>query len=803
MLKNYLLIAFRNIKRNPLRTFVHIFGLALGVAVCTVVFHVVYHENSFDTFHQDSDRIYQVNTTTSFLGEAATNGGVPVPLAQVIEDEVSGIEQKTFFYTLWDVNVRNPETDYWYPNHTQVTYADPALLQMFPREWLAGNPKTALQDLNQVVLTESVASKFFPEQSPNQIIGKFLEYFFLDTLTVQVAGVVADFEEKSDFVFTDFLSIGNFYQERNIDFYNVEQWDNVNSSSQLFLKLSEGKTPKDLTPDFERLIAKYLASEEGIATQFSLLPLSELHFNQNFDRPGASRVVLYGLIVIGGIILLLASLNFINLETAQSILRAKEVGIRKTLGSSRTQLIFQSITETGLLVVLSIGAGIAGCEFLTVYFHDFLPSDMVINYSSSESLMFVTGLFLILTIFSGIFPALLLSAYSPKKTLSRDLKVPQGFSFGYFIQRNLTVVQFAFSIAFVVAVLTVSSQVDFLTNKELGFDREQILYVRLPYSSVTPEGKRTLQTAINQQSFVQQSSFASDMLASSGIWTSIVEVRALSDKPQLSVQVKAIDENFMDLFGVEIVQGQNLSTHSKQLLINETLYQQLSNIQKTDIIGGILNYGEEEYEVAGVVPNVHTRTLRESILPMIFHYRPTNSNTLNVKVSKGKNLTIAKSELDAVLQTHFPLETEGFRFFDRELESFYATDLKLTKILSMASFMAIVISLLGLFALTSFTIAKKTKEISIRKVLGASVLQLLVGITKSYVILISMAVLLGIIPAWLLLDLWLSEFAYRIPMPFHLFAIAGIFLSLLALMIVSIHGLKVAHKNPSEVLKIE
>jgi ABC-type antimicrobial peptide transport system permease subunit len=537
--------------------------------------------------------------------------------------------------------------------------------------------------------------------------------------------------------------------------------------------------------------------------EFSLLPLSDLHFYQNFDRPAANKPMLFGLMVIGGIMLLLAGMNFINLETAQSVLRAKEVGIRKTMGSNRRQLVLQSIVETGLLVIIAISFGIVGSELLVIYFHEFLPSGLDIQYGSWQGLVFFASIFLFLTILSGIFPALLLAAYSPTKTLSKDLRIPQGFSFGYLIQRYLTVFQFACAIMFVVGVLVVSDQVHYLTKRELGFETERILFARLPFSQVTPEAKRSLQLTIEQQAFVQQTSYASDMLASSGLWTSVIEVPTEEGKEELSVQVKAIDEDFMDLFGVPIIQGINLNAESNQLLVNETLHNQLSNLQKGSLIGETVGYRDEIYTIVGIVPDVHTRTLREPILPMIYHYGSINSNTLNVKVKQGQEISSAKQELDQLFSTHFPLETAGFKLFEHELAAFYEWDLKLGKILTMASLMAILISLLGLFALTSFTIAKKSKEISIRKVLGASVPQLLLGIAKSYMLLILMAVILGSIPAWLLADRWLADFAFRIPMPIHLFVYAGLLLALLALLIVSVHGIKVASRNPSEVLKGE
>ncbi|MDO9554114.1 ABC transporter permease [Rhodonellum sp.] len=802
MIKNYFLVAFRNLRRNKLRTLVHILGLSIGIAVCLLVFHIVSFETDFDKFHKDGDRIYQVNTETFYNEESWKNGGVPFPLGDVIMDEIPEIEAKTHFYTLWDVKIAAPGENKIHKGGANIVFANNQFFHIFPREWLVGNPATVLTDLNQVVLTESKAKTYFPEMSPAEVLGKEMVYYFMDTVHTTVVGIVADYKENSDLKFTDLISMGNMLVEENRDDYAVDQWNSVNSSSQVFVRLNPNAKIADVDAKFKGIVDKYMEKERGNATVFSLMPLSEIHFHENFDQSGANKSVLQGLVIIGFFILLLASMNFINLETAQSIIRSKEVGIRKTLGSSRSQLVFQFLSETALIVTLSIFVAVFLSEMLVKYFRDFIPEGLAMDYLSQRNILFLTVLAFVLTLVSGLFPALILSGYQPHKVLKRDLKTPNGFSLGHFIQKNLTVFQFALSIGFIISVLVVSSQIKYMVTKDMGFDKEQVLYIRTPY--LVPESqKEAFKTDIDNQSFVLKSTLGNDIMASSSMWTSLIEIEREGEKKEIGIQVKNIDENYLGVYKVDLIFGRNIRNVETEMLINQTLAKTIEFANPSDAIGQQISYSDREFTVVGIVPDFHTRSLREKILPLIMVYRPINSHTLSLRMEASTDLMAAKGKLDAISKKFFPVEEEEFKFFDETLAGFYKSDLKLRKVLGMATMMALIISLLGLFALSSFTISQRTKEISIRKVLGATLRQILYLISLNYMVLIGIAFVLAVFPAYYFLNDWLNGFEYRVDMPYLIFLLAGLGVLTICLVIVGIHSWIASQTNPAKILKSE
>lgn len=778
---------------------VHVLGLSLGVAVCLMVFHLVYFEFSFDRFHPDRDRIYQVNTLSKFQDGEWLNNGVPVPLTAVIQENVPEIETVCQTYTLWEVKVRKGGAGRIYHPEEKVALADNAFFSVFPRTWLAGDPNRALKEVNQVVLTASSAKSYFPTMPYNEILGKELTYFFYDTIQAQVVGVVADFEGQTDLKITDFLSIGNMADQK--EFYQVENWNSVNSSFQVFVKLYDKSQEDQASAKLLSLASPFLNKDEDGSMEFSLLPLSELHF-QSLDNPGTSKMVLKGLMIIAAFILILAGVNFINLETARSVIRAKEVGIRKTLGSNRPQLVLQFLTETGLIVLVSLLVGLVLTEMLSRYFVDFLPQDMRIHYTASHTLTFLLVLAILLTSVSGVFPALVLSSFQPQKAIKNDFKNGPRISIGPILRKNLTVFQFALSIAFVIAVLVVSNQIDFLMKRDLGFDKEQVLHLRMPQNQAQVK-KESFKATLTQQGFVHQVSMGNDALASSGIMTTYAQMQRDSDKVEIPVQMKHIDSDFLGVYKVNLLVGKNLRNVPGEMLINQGMVKEMGFENPSDALGVGLKVNDDEHLIVGVVPDFHSRTLRESILPLVMYYRPVNSNVVSVKLSGETDLLQAKTALDGISKSFFPDDEPEFRFLDDSVNAFYQSDIKLQKILSMATIMAILISFLGLFALTSFTIAQKTKELSIRKVLGASIEELIMKLSKEYVVLIFVAFILGAVPVWYLLGKWLADFQYRIDMPLGLYLLAGLLALTATLGIVGLHTYQVAQKNPAEVLSSE
>ena len=805
MLKNYLKIAWRNILRNKLRTAIHVLGLAIGIAVCFVIFNVISFSYSFDRFHSNKDNIFQITTLSSYLEQSWPNSGVPFPLGEAVKQEMTGIKEVAHFIRLGDALVLFPDGEKNFGRSNNFVFSDQGFFRVFEREWLAGNPTNALEKPNAVVLTERSAQKYFPGMDFSEVLGKELLYLEQDSILTQGSGVVKDYTDNTDFTFTDFISKSTIEITKSKRLPDlVSQWGSVDSNSQLFVLLEDGKSGEEVEAGLAGIVDKYIAHEEGRKTQFFIQPLSELHFTNPYTTQRAVKLVLKGLMIVGIILLVTACLNFINLETAQAINRSKEVGIRKSFGSSKKQLIQQFLTETYLLVALSIGVSFFLTELITYYFAGYLPDGLEIEILTIESVLFLLGLSVVLSFLSGIYPAFILGSYKPDQAIRGELKDPKGFSFGLFLRKNLTVIQFTLSIAFIISVLTITKQIDFLNSQELGFDKESVMYASAPYLDLSSGANNLLiKERLEQESFVQGVSLSSDMVASSGLWTTLIGFSHYDKKNEYEVQAKTIDEDFVQVNGLKLLAGKNLREISNEVLINETACLSLGFQNPEDVLGKVLEYDERELLVVGVVKDFHSRSLRESVLPMIMFYEIFPYQTINVRLEPGTSPIQAKLALDEIYKEHYPLESGSFMFLDETINRFYQDDAKMQEILAFASGMAILISCMGLFGLTLFTISKRIKELSIRKVLGASINQILLLVSKEYVILISIAFIIGSVPAYLFLENWLLSFSYRIDIPWKLFAISGIAALMLCLLIVGFHALRAANRNPAEILKSE
>lgn len=804
MWKNYLKTAWRNVLKNKLRTVIHVLGLAIGVSVCFIIFNTISFSYSFDRFHPNSDRIFQVTTLTSYYDQSWPNSGVPFPLGEVIQEDLTGLADVTHFYTLYQTFVKLSDEEKSFGRTDNVMFSDPAFFRLFEREWLAGNPSVALEEPYAVVLTEARAQTYFPELSAVEVLGKELLYVNQDSVLARVTGVVRDFSKNTDFTFTDFISKSTIETLDGKRQFATDNWNSVNSSSQLFVLLEDGQPNKEIEAGLAKIADKYVKKEEGSHTEFFVQPLSELHFTQPYTTQRASKSVLKGLTVIGIILLVIACLNFINLETAEAINRSKEVGIRKTLGSNRGQLIAQFLMETFVLVVMAIVVSFFLVHLMASYFADYLPKGMDIAFFSWENVVFLLGLSIVLTFLSGIYPAFVMGNYQPDHALRPDRTASKGFSFGLFLRKNLTVIQFTLSIAFIIGVLAINKQIRFLHDRELGFDKEAILYARTPYlepSRVTYN--LLIKEKLEQQAFVQGVSLSNEMVASSSLWTTSVKYSHEDEKQEYQVQVKVIDEGFVEVNGLEILAGRNIREVPGEVLVNQALLHELGLETPEDLIGNVLEYNEKELKIVGVVKDFHSRPLRESILPIIMFHETTPYQVVNVRLEGGTSLVTAKNKLDEIYKEFYPLEESGFAFLDEEIDRFYRDDAKMQDVLAFASGLAILISCMGLFGLTLFTVSKRLKEVSIRKVLGASISQILILMSKEYVALILIAFVLGSIPAWIFLDNWLQTFSYKIDMPWGLFIVSGITVLVLCLMIVGLHSVNAAQKNPAHILKSE
>jgi putative ABC transport system permease protein len=804
MYKNYFKIALRNAKRDKLRTSIHTLGLAIGIAVCFTIFNVISFSYSFDNFHPRKDNIFQLTTTTTMLDQSWPNSGVPFPLADVIREELQGVEDVAQFYTLYEILVQLPGIDKNFGRTDKVIFSDPGFFRFFEREWLAGNPDLALVDPNSVVLTETSLQKYFPGQDAMEVLGKEILYVDRDSILVHVTGVVKNYTRNTDFTFTDFISLSTMKILKDHQQFHIDNWNSVNSSSQLFAMVANNWSKQDIEAQLAVIVEKYVEKSEEGSTQFFIRPLSELHFNETYTTQRASKPVLTGLSIIGFILLVIGCLNFINLETAQTINRKKEVGIRKTLGSSKGQLVRQFLMETFMFVWFAIAISFLLVELIVLYFKEFLPEGMNLVFFSTENLIFLSGLSLVLTLMSGIYPGFILGNYPPDLSLRPEKRAGSGFSSGLLLRKNLAVVQFTLSIAFIIGILAVNKQIRFLHKRELGFDKEAVMYAKAPYQDLSRRNYNLMvKERLAQHAFVQEVSLSSEMVASGSLWTTIVEYNRDDEKQKFEAQVKVIDSDFVKVNGLSLLAGKNIREVPGEVLVNEVTMQTMGFETPADMLGQILSYNDKELQITGVVRNFHSRTLREAIRPLIMHYGSPPYQTINVRLAAGVSPKQAKEELDAIYSEFYPLEESRFAFLDEVVDRFYKDDARMQKILTFASGMAILISCMGLFGLTLFTVSRRLKELSIRKVLGASVQQILMLISKEYLGLILIAFILGSVPAWLFLDNWLRGFSYRIGMPWILFGVSGTLALVLCLLIVGLHSLNAARKNPAEILKSE
>jgi putative ABC transport system permease protein len=805
MLKNYFKIAFRNILRNKLRTAIHILGLSIGIAISFLIFNVVTHSYSYDKFHPDVDRIYRVNTLTDYGdGGSYPNSGTPGPLYDVIKEEIPGIEEKGKLYTMFNTLVALPNTNKVFGRSNEVTFADPDFFKIFPRKWLSGNPETALLQPESVVISEASLHKYFPGSEVSDVLGQELMFVDTDSIYAKVTGVIADYQENTDFIFKDFISLSTIRTEEQINWYGIHEWNSVTSSSQLFVKLSKGVSPQSVDEAFTPLIAKNMEAEENgeYATSFFTEPLAEMHFGQTYGSKSVSKTFLKGLVFIGLIILVLATLNFVNLETAQAISRSKEVGIRKTIGGTRIQLISQFLTETFLIILVSSILALGLVEGLKLLFKTYLPQDFSIEYFSLFNILFYTAFPVLLTLISGIYPALILSNYDPQRALKGEMVKNRKFSLGVFLRKNLTIIQLSSSIAFIILVLVLNYQLKFVTSQPLGFDKEAVLYAQLPFMS-DPDKMVQLQDRYNQEGIVKSASLSGSLASSTSLWTSVVRVPVDTTFEELSIQVMNVDSAFVKVNGIPLLAGTDGIDREEEILVNEQFVKEAGFASVEEAIGSEIGYSEKQVKIIGVVADFHSRTLREKIRPLLFTYNPEYFQTVNVKLNSDQNLAAAKERLEQIYLTIYPYETASFNFLDTQIDRFYQEDVKIKNVLGFACGLAILISCLGLFGLSSFTIAQRTKEISIRKVLGATLNQILFLISKEYMILVGVSFLIAVFPAYYFLNDWLNGFNTRVEMPYLIFIAAGLGVMAICLLIVGIHSFVASQSNPAKVLKSE
>ncbi len=806
MLINNLTIAWRSLLKSKLPTAINITGLAIGIAGCLVVFLITSHELGVNKTITDGDRIYRV--WTQFNGEfSGENGGVPTGVATLAAETFQGAEVQCMFHS-YNAKVEIPgplgkgRRNLGTQNDLVITvpsFFD--LLQNF--EWLEGSAHQSLSQPNQVVLTEGKVKQYFGLADPRDAIGR--EVVYADSLVVTVSGVLREPTFSSDFTFTDFISSASIPGSLLNNYISMDDWGGVRSADQFFIKAAEGVTVGQLAEQLQPLNQRYNVDNEAgqEPSEFKLQPLGDLHFNQalrTFDNgPAPAHLpTLYGLMAIAGLLLLIAAVNFINLVTVQATRRSKETGVRKVIGASRRELSWQYLTETALLAVLALPVALGLTELAGTYFAEFLPEGLTISVFSPKVLAFLVVAVLAVTFLAGLYPAFMMSSFNPAFAI-KNQTAGKG-SAG--LRKGLISFQFVLAQAFIIGALIMGQQLHFALNKDLGFNKESVVYFYLPFRSEVAK-RQLFREELKKQPGILAATMQNKPPMEGGYQTSILEFERNGEIVKSEVHFRMVDTAYLNVFDIKLLAGRNLlpSDTMREIVINEKLVADMGLASPAEAVGKTLRMNDKDLPIAGVVANFHVQSLHNAIPPLALTTSPGWS--VAARLAAGQPLAASLEKCKATYATIFPGVEFKAMFLDESIEKLYESEARTTKLINTATGLAILISCLGLFGLAFFTVNARSKEISIRKVLGASMASVVGLLSKEVVLLVAGSLLLAGPLAYYFLDKWLSGFAYHVELKWWVFVLAGLVAVGVAFLTISFQSIKAALSDPVKSLRSE
>jgi putative ABC transport system permease protein len=825
MIRNYFIVAWRNMIRRKTFTIINVLGLALGLCACIIIYLMAAFEYSFDRFHPDGERIYRVVSSRQVPdGRKDVRGAIPPPSPAAIRQEIPGLEAVAAYYPYW-ANIDIPgDTGKKHPFSSSIenslstgtVFADANLFAIFHYDWLAGNPSTALAEPFHVVLTESRARLYFGNLPLDEVMGRDLVY--RDSVPVRVSGIVKDWNKNTDFPFTDFISLSTinssaFLQNNPRNHFTTTDWKNGRSTG-CFVKISRNVSPWLVQGQLAGLLDRHIQADPDIKTSLSLQPLTAIHFSEEMNEEDirkASRSTLGVLMAFALFILLIAVFNFINLSTAQSLQRVKEIGIRKIMGSSRMSLVFQFLTETLLLTVPAAVLAVVFVGPALSLFHDFMPPGLVFHFADRSNLVFIALMTVTTTLLAGLYPARVISAFLPAASL-KGADAPKG-SEGWLLRKGLIVFQFTLSLVFIIGAMVIGNQLRFIRNKDLGLTTDAVINIRTPRQDSVSNAK-VLGQQLRQLSGV--SMVAREALPPVGVPSFFVPLQ-VNGKTE-PILARAGDENLIPLYQMRLLAGRNLrpSDSLRELVINERFARLLGFSQPEDAIGKfLLNPATNSSGVAytkalpivGVVADVNEYSLRETIKPMVIAFVPQAVDKLAVRLeTRGKgpaDLKRALAQMEKVWKEIYPGAPFTYTFLDESIARMYENERRTAMVVDMSMLITIFISCLGLFGLALFTVEKKTKEIGIRKVLGAGIANIVLLLCRDFVALVILALMIASPVAWYFANNWLQGFVYRISIEWWVFVLAGLGAVSLALLTISFQTIRAALANPVRTLRSE
>ena len=803
MVHNYLKQAWRNIVKNKTWSLLNIIGLSAGLTCFTFIAIWVTDELSYDKFNSKYDRIVRLTSTAKTetgVVESAVSGA---PMAAVLKNDYAEVEKT--------VRLRRREDIVTHQNQqvlqSGILLTDPSIFEVFDYGLARGNVASALSEPYSVVLTETIAKKYFADKDP---IGETLVINLYDSTgrgaPYKVTGIMPDPPENAHFTFSMLVSFKTI-EVADPDVLTIDGWGDASFYTYLLLK--KGVDYKRFSGKISKFYAGYIGELSNIwrpIYSYHLQPLSDIHLRSNLQNeigPTGSITQVYIFSIIGIFILLLAAINYINLATARSAGRAKEVGIKKVVGAGRNQLLLQYLLEAVFTAIIALLISFLLSFLLQPFFNQVTGKNLSLFFSPAL-LLLLLGVTIFLGILSGVYPAIILSSFKPLGILKGAFKSGEK---GTLLRKSLVVSQFVIAIILMTGIVIINAQMSFIKHKDLGFDKEALLFLRVHGNTDVINGYASFKNDVSSSPLISGMATSNSMIGS-GLGEGGAEtVDAQGNPIQVNTARLRVSTEYLDVYGVELLAGQNFTLTAatdtmRQVILNEMAVKKFGWKSPEAAIGKPFKMGDQKGVVTGVTKNFHYTSLQQPIEPLAIY--PVDSRfsriTLNVDIKKAEQVIAL---IGNTWKKHFPSALFDYDFVSQQIGEQYQSQEKFYKIFLYFSILSLLIACLGLYGLISYAIFQKKKEIGIRKVLGATANRIAATLSGELVILVLFACFISIPAAWYMMNKWLQNFAYRINLSWWMFTAAGLLVLFIALVTVGTQAIKAAMANPVKSLRTE
>lgn len=796
MFKLNLKIAWRNLWKNRGYTLINILGLSIAMASCILIFIFVRYQLSFDEGYKNQNRIFRFTTHWKYSNFEDDTQGVPIPLAGAVRNDIAGIE-KTAIISMTNgiIQVKDQNGADRIKKEETVHYAEPDFFEIFEIGLLDGRPEKVISEPNTVALSAETAKKFFG--STANAMGKTL--LFRNKTNLKVTGVFKDMPKNSSLPLQIVISYQNFPQKDN------KSWDSVSSQTECYVLLKSGFSITSLKEPLRLFNKKYYQDKKIDGNQTNALQaLKDIHFSEkqgNFANLSTARSELYGLGIIGLFLVVTACINFINLTTAQSINRSKEVGIRKVLGSKRKQLIVQFLTETFTITLIALIFACILTELALPQLENLFNAR--ISFSIFEHpviFAFLIVMVAIVSLLAGFYPAFMISGFSPALAIKNKITVNAG---NMSLRKILVVVQFSITIILIIGTLIILEQMNYVHQKPLGFKTDAIAIMYVPADSIAQSKYKNFKERALQINGVQSFSYCQRPPLSNEMSTTSFSFNGQKND-DFELRRSSADADYFKVFDLKLIAGKVFldSDTVNGYVVNETFLKKMSIINPQDALGKIIDQDEHKMPIVGVVKDFNDRSLQQSISPLIIYPEKNAYYMIAIKMDQPK-LMSAMKEIETLWNNTFINGIYKAQFVNDDVNRYYQSEKIMAILFRVFAGVIIFISFIGLFGLISFVATQRTKEVAIRKVLGASTFELVKMLNGSFLLMVFVANLIAWPLAYLLVSKWLSGFAYRIELGMWPFALAFLISMSITLITVSIRSYKAAVANTIDALKYE